>query len=46
MLNTLSSWFNQPYAPNMSAKGWFAMVGLILVSLMLWGMVLRRLESV
>lgn len=45
MLNSFQQWLSQPYAPNMSAKGWFAMVGLILISLMLWGMVLRRLEA-
>jgi len=45
MLNSFQTWLAQPYAPNMSAKGWFGMVGLILISILLWGMVLRRLEG-
>lgn len=45
MLAKLKAWVAQPYSSGMSAAGWTAMVGLLLVSIMLWSMVLKRIET-
>ncbi len=41
MLSTFQSWLARPFSTDQDALHWFLFVGLILVTMILWGMVLR-----
>ena len=32
-------WYNTPYSPGMSAKGWFLFIGMTTIFLIIWKMI-------
>lgn len=44
-LDNLKSWYAQPFSADMKASGWFALVGLILISAVMWSFILRHIRE-
>jgi hypothetical protein len=43
MFDSITNWLRNPGA-NMTAFGWFAIVGLVLISLLIWSRILRMIS--
>lgn len=44
-LDNLKDWYKQPFTADMSAGGWFALVGLIIVCAVLWSFILGHIKE-
>ena len=45
MLSSFQSWLQSPFQGSMDALHWFLFIGLIIVSFVLWGMVMKVIEG-
>lgn len=45
MGSTFSNWFKQPFSADMSAAGWFAFFGLLIVISVLWSFTLTHIRE-
>lgn len=45
MWSNVSDWWSQPFKQDMNAPHWAAFIGLIAVSLVVWGIVLRHIAK-
>lgn len=41
----LKDWYTQPFSADMKATGWFALVGLIIISAVMWSFILRHIRE-
>lgn len=46
MLSNFADWLRKPYSEDMSAFGWFAFFGLVIIVIGLWATIIRKIETV
>lgn len=44
-MNKFSDWFKEPFSADMSALGWFAFFGLLIVISVLWTFTLKHIRE-
>lgn len=44
-MNFFKDWLKQPFSPDMTAGGWFAFFGLLIVISVLWSFTLRHIRE-
>jgi hypothetical protein len=44
MIEDFTNWLSRPFAEDQSATRWFMFVGLILVSLVMWGVIIHDIR--
>lgn len=45
LINRFADWLKRPYSAEMSAFGWFAFFGLLIIIIGLWATIIRKIET-